>query len=276
MTSSKQSYTNFRIEVATEFEAIFSHFYFAGNDTEQPIKKTFLPTYQTILIFSFGNPVFIKSARNTELKIERCIILGPIKFAFDYLLPVGSEILVINFKADAFYRFFGNIPIVGQLPVNPDELLQDKCFTDLWVDLKKRKTVSDRIDRILEFSRPYIKNREAGLEAIANWNEKSGALNPIKTIAQETKQTERTVQLNHKKYLGFSAKEINRYNRFLKAIELIQQILSDSEKVDWHEIINQCNYYDQSQLIRDFNHFMSISPKMFLKFQQDICYKTPD
>ena len=276
MGLSEQDYTNFRISVPAEFEAIFSHFYFVRNDTDQPINKTLLPTYQMMLIFSLGEPIFITSNRNTRLQIERCIILGPIKFAFDYLLPVGAEVLVVNFKADAFYRFFGKVSLADKPPVHPDELLGEMCFTDLWFSLKELTLVADKIGRILEFSRPYIKNREPGSDLISDWSNTNCSLNPIKVLAQQTNQTERTIQLKYKKYLGYSAKEVNRYNRFLKAVELVQTLSASSKKIDWHEIVIHCGYYDQSQLIRDFNYYMNISPKLFLKFQQDICHKTPE
>lgn len=46
---------------------------------------------------------------------------------------------------------------------------------------------------------------------------------------------------------------------------------STSKKIDWFEIINKCGYYDQSQLIHDFKHYLNISPTKYVKFQQDIC-----
>lgn len=62
-----------------------------------------------------------------------------------------------------------------------------------------------------------------------------------------------------------------RYERFLKAIKIIEETNFDSSKVDWFEIIEQCGYYDQSQLIRDFNHYLNLSPLKYLKFQDIIC-----
>jgi AraC-like DNA-binding protein len=41
--------------------------------------------------------------------------------------------------------------------------------------------------------------------------------------------------------------------------------------MDWFEVINECGYYDQSQLIHDFKHYINLSPAKYLKFQQDIC-----
>jgi|GEM_PF-4173045 len=44
-----------RISTPEEFKDVFSHFYFASNFTENPIKKTLLPTFQKMMVFSFRN-----------------------------------------------------------------------------------------------------------------------------------------------------------------------------------------------------------------------------
>ena len=267
--ANEKGYSSFKIPVPTEFEDVFSHFYVALNNTRQSLTKTLLPSYQTILIFCFGTNASLTTKQNTKIEIEKCLILGPIKQAFEYTLPVGTEIFVANFKNDAFYRFFGNAVLFDRRPIHPDELLEENCFTNLWYELKKINKASERIDYILKFSKPYLKDRNATSERLTDF--KDVVYNPIKAIAQETSQSERNVQLKHKKYFGYSDKEINRYYRFLKAAELIQNLAEDTKRMDWFEVVNECGYYDQSQLIHDFKHFMHLSPKQFLKFQQDIC-----
>ena len=274
MTESENKYTNFRIAVPTDYEDVFSHFYFAENKTSDIITKTLLPSFQTILIFTFGAKSILHSKLDTELAIDKCLVLGPIKQAFDYSLPPNSQILVANFKDDAFYRFFGNSSIAEHLPINPDDLLDENCFTTLWIELNKRNDINLRVSCILEYCKPYLRPRNVIAEKLANFTDET--LNPIKSVASQQNQSERNIQLNHKKYLGYSAKEISRYQRFLKAIELIQNIASTSPEIDWFDIINECGYYDQSQLIHDFKHYINISPTKYLKFQQDICIAKAD
>ncbi|WP_268847019.1 AraC family transcriptional regulator [Flavobacterium aestivum] len=269
MIENKDTYTNFRIAVPTEYEDVFSHFYYAENISSDTVFKTLLPSFQTILIFNFGAKSILHSKNNTEIIIDKCLVLGPIKQAFDYSLPPNSQILVANFKDDAFYRFFGNASVAEHLPINPDDLLDENCFTALWTELNKSNDINHRVDYILEFCKPYLKHRNIIAEKLANFNDAN--LNPIKSVASQQNQTERNIQLNHKKHLGYSSKEINRYQRFLKAIKLIQDIASTSTKIDWFEIINKCGYYDQSQLIHDFKYYIKMSPTKYLKFQQEIC-----
>lgn len=267
MTENKDQYVDFRIAVPADYEDVFSHFYFAENKSPDTITKILLPSFQTILIFNFGAKALLHSKQNTELEVDKCLVLGPIKQAFDYSLPPDSQILVANFKHDAFYRFFGNAS--EHLPINPDDLLDENCFTSLWLKLNLLNDINERVNYVLEFCKPYLRQRNVIAEKLSNF--KDEALNAIKSVASQQNQTERNIQLHHKKYLGYSSKENSRYQRFLKAIEHIQQIASSSSKVDWFEVVNKCGYYDQSQLIHDFKHFTSLSPNQYLKFQQDIC-----
>lgn len=269
MAENEKYYKNFKIAVPAAYQDVFSHFYFAENTTGETITKTLLPSYQTILIFNFGTPAILYTIQKTELKVDKCIVLGPIKQAFSYSLPANSTILVANFKDDSFYNFFGSAAVAEHLPINPDDLLVENCFTSLWKQLNNISDNNDRVEYILEFSRPYLKQRNVIAEQLANF--KNTNLSPIKSIANVQKQTERNIQLNHKKHLGYTAKEISRYQRFLKAVELIQGIASSSNKMDWFDIVNECGFYDQSQLIHDFKHYINLSPTKYLKFQQDIC-----
>ncbi|UOB17950.1 DUF6597 domain-containing transcriptional factor [Abyssalbus ytuae] len=260
---------NYRITPPSEYDEVFSHFYFAKNDTEELITKTLLPSYQTILVFVFKAKALLVSKENTLVKIEKSIVLGPIKKVFDYSLPPHCEILVVNFKDDAFYRFFGSPLIAGGAPVNPDKLLPENCFTAIWTELNKIENVQERINYILEFCKPYLGQRNNLVKEIINFNTPNQ--NPIQAIAEKQNQTVRNIQLKHKQYLGYTAKEINRYQRFIKAVWLIQKLVSENSEINWFEIINDCGYYDQSQLIHDFKYYINLSPAKYLKFQKNIC-----
>ncbi|MBV8255267.1 MAG: AraC family transcriptional regulator [Chitinophaga sp.] len=266
----KEGYNSYRIPVPSAFEEMFSHFYFAENISGTTIIQTLMPSFQTIMVFSFGNPVSFITKENDEVSVEKCLVIGPIKHAFDYILPSSSEILVANFKDDAFFRFFGHAILTQNIAVHPDELLNENCFHLLWSDLGKLTDNESRINHILSFSKPYIRSRNHIASQIAGFNVDN--LSPVKEISEKNQISERTIQLNHKKHFGYSAKEISRYQRFLKAIQQVQSIAASNDaKVDWFEVIYECGYYDQSQLIHDFKYYLNLTPSKYLKFQQGIC-----
>lgn len=274
MTENKEQYTSLKIAAPNEYEEVFSHFYYAHNTSSDTISKTFLPSYQTILIFNFGERVILHFKNSTKINIGRYMVLGPIKQAFDYSLPPQAQILVANFKEDAFYRLFGHASAAEHLPTNPDDLLEEDCFARLWTALNNIQNAQHQVNYIIDFCKPYLKERNSIAQKLTDFTDKH--LNPIKSIASQQKQSERNIQLQHKRYLGYTSKEINRYQRFLKAIHLIQNSTSTSAKIDWFEVVRQCGYYDQSQLIHDFQHYLNISPTKYLKYQQAICIANPE
>ncbi|HAS45227.1 MAG TPA: AraC family transcriptional regulator [Microscillaceae bacterium] len=263
-----ENYEEVKLSVPKGYEEVFTHFYFAKNKSDEVIIKTLLPSYQSILIFNLGQnpPVFLNP--KTPTVIDKCTVLGPIKKAFQYALPSQSEILVANFKDDAFYRFFGTTPAI-HLPLNPDRLLEDTCFEDVWNELILMKDQHQRLKHLLNFCEPYLKQRHIVAQQLANFNHQN--YNPIKFIAETQRQSERNIQILHKKYFGYSAKEASRHQRFLQVLACLQTLVINRKKVDWFEIIHQCGYYDQSQLIQDFKHFTGFSPTKYLKSLKDIC-----
>ncbi|GGH12333.1 AraC family transcriptional regulator [Sphingobacterium alkalisoli] len=269
MENSNPDYINYRIAIPEGYEEVFTHFYFAKNNTSETITKKLIPSYQTILIFSFGEKPYFKSKQNPYLEVDKYLMLGPIKHVIEYSLPPNAEMLLVNFKDDAFFRFFGNATIAQDLPIVPDGLADADSFMILWHELNNIINVQERVTQILKFSLPYFESQSKIAEQIVNFKDKT--LNQIKSIASQNNQTERNTQLNHQKHFGYSAKEYNRYTRFIKAIAYIDQIAYTNSKVNWFEVIAECGYYDQSQLINDFKHFINLSPTKYLKFQMDIC-----
>lgn len=261
-------YNECRISVPPEFENVFTHFYFAENISETSITKTLLPTYQTILLFCFGENARMSTREKTLIIIDKCMVFGPVRQAFEYTLPAGCSILAANFRDDAFFRFFGKISI-EQPARHPDELLEENCFTDIWHRLTRLDSVTKQVDYILEFCKPYLQDRDITGQLLSRFD--NHLLNPVKVIAEQTQQTERNIQRKQKEQFGYSLKELARYNRFLKAIQIIEKETKKEHQVKWFTVIDECGYYDQSQLIHDFKHFINISPAQYLKFQQEIC-----
>lgn len=269
MPKRENKVTGSRISVPTDFQEVFSHFYSAKNTFFQTVTQTLLPTFQTLLIFNFGDTIKILTDRNTEITIEQCLVLGPVKRAIHYTLSPNTEMLVANFKDDAFFRFFGPVLTAEALPVHPDNWLAENCFTDLWEILDKIQSPEKKVNHILDFCKPYLNKRNKIAEQLATFDTKNS--DPIKSIAEKRRQSQRHIQQTHKTQFGYSAKAFARYQRFLKAVQLLQDLAQETAKVDWFDIIAQCGYYDQSQLIRDFKHFIHLSPTQYFTYQQEIC-----
>lgn len=266
----QKAYNNYRLPVPVEFDEVFSHFYFAENSSEEPVTRMLLPSFQTIMVFSFGTPVSFITKQNEMVEISKCLVMGPIKQSFHYTIPPGGSILVANFRDDAFFRFFGTASSAAKLHADPDDLAGTNCFTALWSELNNIQSIEKKVDHILEYCKPFLRSRTPIASQIISLEETG--ISPVKEISDKENISERSVQMNLKKQFGYSSREIGRYLRFLKALRMVQQLASsNSAEPDWFEIIDACGYYDQSQLIHDFKHYTDLSPSKYLKFQQGIC-----
>lgn len=263
-------YVSERLEAPDAFKDLFTHFYVARNGTDQAIRKTLVPTFQTMMVFSLGSPIGLKSTVGSAIDINGAIVLGPIKQPLEYTLRPGADMLVVNFRSDGFSRFFGSAIASQSLPVFADAILGENCFANLCTVLRPLDT-SKRIALVLEFSQPYIRGQDPTMKHLADVTFDE-SVDSVKTVAHESGQSERTIQLKHKKYLGYSAKEITRYRRFLRTIEFIERSLEQGMRIiDWQKCVEEFGYYDQSHLIHDFQFYLGLSPARYVSFQQDIC-----
>lgn len=270
--SAATGYITGHIAVPEEWDEVFDPFYYAANYQQEAVRKKLSPTFQTILIFNFGAPGVFYLSPDEPLTVEKSMVIGPIKLSHDYVLYPGTDLLIANFKLDAFYRFFGrHLQSYTDFMQHPDELLGDHCFSNLWQELKRLPDMQQRVNRLLDFSAAYLLERDKGSEDIVAGSDPDGVISPIKEIAGKQGQSERSIQLKYKKYLGYSAKEISRYQRYKKALAWLQERAAQGGDIDWFEMIHEFGYYDQSHLIHDFNHFLGVSPAQFLKLQSSIC-----
>jgi len=265
-----QSYVSYRIEPPLEFSEIVTHFYVARNEGSLPVTKTLIPTFQAILIFNFGAPGMLLFDENTEAFQGKCLVLGPIKKPLGYTLAATSEIFVVNFKDDAFYRFFGNVMHGLDAPKNPDDFLENDCFEQLWQKLLQVGSDGKRIELLLDFCQPYLEERDPIASQLTSFDDETQ--NEVKAIAADLKLTERTIQKAYKKRFGFTAKEKARYQRFLR---VIRDVGDATTNVDWQQLTHRHNYYDQSHLIRDFKLYLGVSPQHYLKLRNDMCMGRP-
>lgn len=275
MEESESTYSSYTLKPPTGFTDVFSHFYWAENCSKLAIKKILSPSFQTILIFNLSkNPLRISTEKH-QLSIKKYMVLGPLKKAVQYKIPAQGKFFVINFKDDAFYRFFDHSVLNSSFFINPDHLTDENCFSDLWQQLKRLPNAEKYVQKLCDFSQPYIKQRDNIVEKITLFRN-NPSKDPIKSVAEEESITQRTVQKKHKQSFGYTSKEIQRYQRFSKALQVLESKTVNNETVDWFDLIGQCGYYDQSQLIHDFNHYLNCTPSHYLKFQQDICLVQSD
>jgi len=246
---------------------VVSHFYqlSTANDAEV-IVNHIMPNYEMHMIFNFGTPIRF-SFNNEELNettISNTAIMGPLRKKLTYEVRPNSDAIVVNFTLNGFYRLF-KIPVselTGECLLDPDVLIGDTCFHELWDKLNSIKDTRKRISLLSDYVLAFLNtNDKAALPLIKSapyFN--NPTVQPVKAIAFDNNLTERSIQLRFKKYVGYSPKELIRFLRFK---DVINHLLTHKD-TDLFEVIEKYGYYDQSHLGKDFKHFLGTTPQQFI------------
>lgn len=257
-------------EVQAPLSDVVSHFYHLQTPAvAEVVLKHLSPNFDMLMIFNFGTPVrysFNDAALNT-VPIERVAVIGPLKKMLNYELRPSTDVIIVNFTLNGFYRLF-KIPVNELAPdevIDPDILIDKTCFADLWARLAALPSTTDRIQLIEAYAASFTAENDAFAIPLLNGLAyfQNPAVQPVKAIAANAALSERTIQQRFQKFTGYSPKEILRFMRFK---EVITQLINQKEKeIDLFELIETHGYHDQSHLIKDFNHFLGTTPRKFLK-----------
>jgi len=261
-----KTYQSYRVEVPEKYSEVLTHFYVARNDTATAVNKKLIPSFQALLVFNFGVAAQVQLEGLPDMHTGKCLLFGPIKKQLSYLVHPGTELLVVNLKDDACYRLFGQVMFNMNAPLHPDNILETDYFEQLWHRLSPMDTTEKRIQALLEFCESHLQARNPIAAQLAGFSDETQ--NEVKAVALDMNVSERTVQVAYKKQFGFTSKEKQRYQRFVKVIAELQ---NTTETVDWQDVAYRFGYYDQSHLIHDFNYYLGISPEQYLKTRQNSC-----
>ncbi|WP_080238687.1 AraC family transcriptional regulator [Spirosoma rigui] len=255
------------VEADERLSRVISHFYAVQQSAkEPPLAQQMLPNYEMILVFNFG-PAMPFQLGNDVYTIRQTAILGPLRNMLRYTLLPGDDLLVVNFTLDGFYRLIGK-PMQQISAVDwhkEDGLFDLPYFRDLWEQLAALNSLTDRLQHISRYAFANLIPVDAAgrslLDSIPYF--RTAAVDPVKGVAATNQVSPRIIQRRFRTHLGYSAKEMVRFLRFKQVVSFLAQ--QPSEPVDWLAIVLRFGYHDHSHLISDFNYFVGISPRRFLR-----------
>lgn len=252
-------YTGTRYDAIKPLTEVLEYVYVA-NIPPDGLAETYqlAPSLEMMLVFSFGTPISSSYGIDSQLQAfgGRVLILGPIRQMLNYELNPGSDLLVLSFINDGYYRFASSF-------TNHDDLVLELDI--LWEALHKFNHAQDRVSILYEYLLSTLCSPAPAAHPLLNSIPEiyNRTVNPVNVIAEKAAVSGRTIQLRFKKFTGYSSKELLRYLRFKQLITWIVE--NRSAKVEWMDLVVRFDYHDQSHLIKDFKYYTGYSPSKVLK-----------
>lgn len=253
-----------RYPVDARLAGVLSHFYALTTPPGMSPQLSHLsPSLEMIVVFNFGAPVDFSFGDEEPggHTIDRIGILGPLRRMMNYELQPGSDLLVLQFILDGFYRF---------LSISPgDEEAATQRLEEIWHLLANITGTEKRVAALTDYLLLNIAQSETPTQQVLDHVDDihDASVNPVKVIAGRYGVSERAIQLRFKKYVGYSPKELVRFLRFKQVVAHL--LGHPATKVNWFDLIVQFGYHDQSHLIKDFKHFTGITPQQFIQLNED-------
>lgn len=181
----------------------------------------------------------------------------------------------VNFKPKGFYEIF-KIPSseIFNGFIESFDLLGNG-FSHMKEMIDNAKDNATRIEYVDQYlcqnllqNRNITSNIQNGL-CIAEYIGSCRGNVRISNLISEFGVSERTLERNVTKALGYSIKEYCKVIRFLYLFDYINR----SGEVDWSDMVATFGYYDQSHLINEFRNATGIAPSTFMKVKNKFVFK---
>lgn len=227
-------------------------------------KRNIIPDGKTDIIFNLSskNIGFLKDGK--VLYSKDSVVQGLRKKNFEYIAKENVELLGIRLMPFGIYTLF-NIPL-KELNDDPVELalvvgnsvceIEEKLAEAGSIDLKF-KILKDWLYFL--FSKSEERNGMM-IDAVYKIYSSQGKA-MIKDVSRNSYNYYKKIQRSFHDAIGISPKFYARMVRF----ESLHNELLTTKKIDWFNIVERYNFFDQSHLTKEFKFFTNHTPKEFVR-----------
>jgi AraC-like DNA-binding protein len=179
-----------------------------------------------------------------------------------------TECLTIMFTYVGFHRLFG-VPmkeLYGSIYDLSDVGLPG--FKEVIMRIEDARNTAERTDALNNYFKKQYNifdtkdSRYLYIQRIISYIMLQKGKLYVRELCEHICMTERSLENWFKTYIGTTPSEFIHIVRFQN---LLQEIYNNNNPVDWHNIVRDFKYYDQSHLINIFKDATSITPEYFLK-----------
>jgi AraC-like DNA-binding protein len=216
------------------------------------------------VVFNTGDPYFLQNKKYHRLEVPGQFIAGQAIYSYKLFLDGNISIAGIVFKPAALATLF-DLPVYEY---TEERIELTKVFMKNFVDsivneIQKASDPRDKAKLLEDFLISEYDRRKPKTDFIdeaANLIvEKNGMLH-INDLIENIYMSRRNFERRFFRKVGLSPKY---YARIRRMSYLMNQI-AGKRKVDWAQLLFECEFYDQSHFIKDFAEFTGRTPQQYL------------
>jgi AraC-like DNA-binding protein len=216
------------------------------------------------MVFNLGDAYHLQNKKYDRLIVPKVFVSGQSVYSYKLFLNGRINIAGIVFKPAALATLF-NLPVYQyteeRIPLS--NVFSEARVNALLSELANAITPNDK-SRILErFLLNHYSIRRPAPDAIdeaANLIvEKNGILD-VSEITRNAFMSRRNFERKFFEKVGLSPK----YYARIRRISYLMNLIAGKKKADWVQLFAECEFYDHSHFIKDFQAFTGRTPSQYL------------
>jgi len=217
------------------------------------------------IVFNLGDPYFIENSKHRRLQLPARFVAG--QAIYSYKLQFYGRIAQagIVFKPAGLSTIFdlAMFPLVEErMPL--ESLLSPEKTAAITKRLEETESADQKIGVLRSFMQELLLERKPvsdQIDVAANQIVQRNGIVRIDQLLENSFMTRRTFERRFLYKVGLSPKYYARVRR----ISYLCNLIAGNAKVDWQQVLHDCEYFDQAHFIRDFESFTGRSPQNYLK-----------
>ena len=235
------------------------------NEDLSSIVARVLPHAASDILVCEKEPIDV-AFHGSNSRLEGAMLSGPFLSTPTYRASGQVSIFGIRLKHGALGRV---VPFSAKRMVNtllPLEEVwgKEKCENGLTNPVSKAETFEDKVavaEKAIQACLADAKKEDPKLDkAVKTILESKGRIG-VTELAGKMGVSRQTLKSKFDQAVGFAPKLFGRLLRFQNTLKVLYQ----KDQASWSDLAQECGYYDQAHLIREFNHFTGFSPERLLR-----------
>ncbi|MEO6000396.1 MAG: AraC family transcriptional regulator [Chitinophagaceae bacterium] len=239
---------------------------------DKPLEIESPPPAFSSIVFNYGDDYFVSSSGSRKQQVPEQFVIGQQTRSYTLHLTGKVAMAGIVFKPTGIASIF-------KIPMHT--ITQERIDLRVFIDYSDVKIVADgiassqtaegKVKALEEFIMKFFLLRKPVPDAVdhaaniivENW----GKVN-IDDLCKQVFISRRQFERKFLQKVGLSPK----YYARLRRIGYICMKIAGKEEVNWQDLYNECEYYDQSHFIKDFTEFTGRPPIVYLNTNKELIH----